>query len=194
VGTLEVIGDELPSARLGHAYHEEASRDGHDRRARPVRLCELCPPEAPVGMEPQDPYPGWAPGGGHLRASDADRERVIEALKSAFVQDRLSRGELARRAGLVLESKTYADLAGATAGIPAERPVTVPPPRPAPPVRAGPGNWKIIAWVVGVIVAAPALAVAFFDTYYGSFYIMLLLGFIASGLVGTAGAGRRSVF
>ena len=145
-------------------------------------------------MEPQDPYPGWVAGGGHLRASDADRERVIEALKSAFVQDRLSKGELARRAGQVLESKTYADLAGATAGIPSEPAVTVPPPRPASPVRARPVNWKIIAWVVGVIIMTPGLAVAFFDTYYGSFYILLLLGFIASGLVGTCGAGRRRVF
>lgn len=145
-------------------------------------------------MEPQDPYPGWAAGFGHLRASDADRERVIEALKSAFVQDRLTKGDLARRAGQVLQSKTYADLAGATAGIPAGPAFAVPPPQPARPVRARPVNWKILAWVVGVIIVTPGLAVAFFATYYGSFYILLLLGFIASGLAGKSGAGRRSVF
>ncbi len=48
-------------------------------------------------MEPQDPGAGWA-AGGHLRASDADRELVIDALKAAFVQGRLSKNELARRA------------------------------------------------------------------------------------------------
>jgi hypothetical protein len=144
-------------------------------------------------MEPQDPYPGWV-AGGHLRASDADRERVIDDLKSAFVQGRLSKSDLARRAGHALESRTYADLAGATAGIPAEPVVTLPPRQPAPPVPARQVNWKLIAWVVGVIVVTPALGVAFFDTYYGSFYIMLLLGFIASGLVGSSGTGRRSVF
>jgi hypothetical protein len=150
-------------------------------------------------MEPQDPYLGWTVGGSHLRASDADRERVIDALKAAFVQGRLTKGELARRAGQALESRTYADLAGATAGIPATPAATVPPRRPAPPVPASPAspvparsvNWKVIAWVVGVIIVMPALGVAFFATYYGSFYILLLFGFVASGLVGSPGVGRR---
>ena len=87
-------------------------------------------------MEPHDPGAGWAAGGGHLRASDADRERVIDALKDAFVHGRLTKSELARRAGQAFESKTYADLARATAGIPAGRAATAPPrrtPRPRPP-------------------------------------------------------------
>jgi Domain of unknown function (DUF1707) len=208
VGTLGIIGDEVPSARLGHAYQEKATHDGRDRRAKPVRPCELCRPEAPVAREPQNPDRGWAVGGGHLRASDADRERVIDALKTAFVQGRLSKGELARRAGQALQSRTYADLAGATAGIPAEPAAPAPPRQPAPApqrpaapaapaapaVRARAVNWKVIAWVVGVIIVTPALGVAFFATYYGSFYILLLLGFVASGLIGKAGAGRHSVF
>jgi len=152
-------------------------------------------------MEPQDPYLGWAVGGGHLRASDEDRERVIDALKAAFVEGRLTRGQLTRRAGQALASRTYADLAGATAGIPAGPAATLPPrqparPVPAPPVPARPVparsvNWKVIAWVVGVIIVMPALGIAFFDTYYGSFYILLLLGFVASGLIGSPGVGRR---
>jgi hypothetical protein len=145
-------------------------------------------------MKPQDPYPGWVVGGGHLRASDADRERVVDALKAAFVQGRLTKDELARRAGQALESRTYADLAGATVGIPAG-PAPAPSPRqPASPVPARRVSWKVIAWVVGVIIVTPALGVAFFATYYGSFYILLLLGFIASGVIGTPRAGRRSVF
>jgi hypothetical protein len=148
-------------------------------------------------MEPQDPGAGCVADGGHLRASDADRERVIDALKAAFVQGRLSKNDLARRVGQVLESRTYAELAGATAGIPAGRAVTPRPRQPAVPVRASPVSWKVIAWVVGVIVVSPGLAVAFFDTYYGSFFILLLAGFIASGLLGspgTPGTGRHSIF
>jgi hypothetical protein len=145
-------------------------------------------------MEPQDSYPGWAVGGGHMRASDADRERLVDALKIAFVQGRLSKGELAGLAGQALESRTYADLAAVTAGIPAEPAATPAPRQPAPPVRARPVNWKVIAWVVGVVIVMPALGVAFFATYYGSFYILLLLGFVASGLIGSPGVGRRSVF
>jgi hypothetical protein len=155
--------------------------------------------EVPVEMEPQDPTAGWAAFGGHLRASDADRERVIDFLKAAFVQRRLSQSDLTGRVGRVLESKTYAELAGATSGIPARRADTprprqpvapVQPRQPAAPVRASPVSWKVIAWVVGVIVVSPGLAVAFFDTYYGSFFILLFAGFIASGLVGSPGTPR----
>ena len=143
-----------------------------------------------MAVEPQDPTAGWAAFGGHLRASDADRERVIDFLKAAFVQRRLSQSDLTGRVGQVLESKTYAELAGATSGIPARRADTPRPRQPVAPVRASPVSWKVIAWVVGVIVVSPGLAVAFFDTYYGSFFILLFAGFIASGLVGSPGTPR----
>jgi hypothetical protein len=74
------------------------------------------------------------------------------------------------------------------------RPPAPPVPAPASPVPARSVNWKVIAWVVGVIIVMPALGVAFFATYYGSFYILLLLGFVASGLIATPRPGRRSVF
>jgi DUF1707 SHOCT-like domain len=159
-----------------------------------------------VATEPQDPTAGWAAFGGHLRASDADRERVIDFLKAAFVQRRLSQSDLTRRVGQVLESRTYAELAGTTSGIPARR---ADPPRPrqpatparpqqtAAPVPARRVSWKAVAWVVSVIVVTPGLAIAFFDTYYGSFFILLLFGFVASGLVGSPGtpkADRRNVY
>lgn len=145
-------------------------------------------------MGPQDPGAGWAADRGHLRASDADREQVIDALKTAFVQGRLSKDDMARRTGQVLQSRTYAQLAGATAGIPAERAAVPVRRQPAAPVRARRVRWRVIAWVVAVLVVLPGLAVAFFETYYGSFYILLVFGFIASGLVGsppTPGVGRR---
>ena len=168
-----------------------------------------------MAVEPQDPTAGWAAFGGHLRASDADRERVIDFLKAAFVQRRLSQSDLTRRVGQVLESRTYAELAGATSGIPARRADTqrprhpAVPPRPhqaaaptrprqtAAPVRARRVSWKVVAWVVSVIIVTPGLTVAFFDTYYGSFFILLLFGFVASGLVGSPGtprADRRNVY
>ena len=138
-------------------------------------------------MGPQDHGAGWAAGAGHLRASDADRERVVDALKAAFVQGRLSKSELIRRAGQALESRTYAELAGATAGIPAGRAAAPPPRQPASPVRARPVNGKAIAWAVSVIILSPALGVAFFATYWGSFFILLLLAYVAAGVIGTPG-------
>ena len=56
---------------------------------------------------------------GYLRASHADREHVIDVLKDAFAQGRLTRGELDVRVGQTLASRTYADLAALTADLPA---------------------------------------------------------------------------
>jgi len=59
-------------------------------------------------------------GHGDLRASHADRERVIGTVKAAFVQGRLTEDELDARVGQVYTSRTYAELAAVTADIPAE--------------------------------------------------------------------------
>src|ERR1700685_2377675 len=57
---------------------------------------------------------------GHLRASQADREQVIDTLKVAFVQGRLTKSELDRGLGQALTARTYAELAAVTADIRAE--------------------------------------------------------------------------
>ena len=71
------------------------------------------------------PEPGAQAAG--LRASRADRERVIDLLKAAFVQGRLTRDELDARVGHALASRTYAELAAVTADLPAELIGTLPP-------------------------------------------------------------------
>ena len=58
------------------------------------------------------------PGRGRLRASNADREQVIGALKVAFVEGRLTEDEFDARLGQVYASRTYAELAEVTADIP----------------------------------------------------------------------------
>jgi uncharacterized protein DUF1707 len=54
-----------------------------------------------------------------LRASRADREQAISALKAAFVQERLTSEEFDARVGQALTSRTRAELAAITADIPA---------------------------------------------------------------------------
>ena len=66
------------------------------------------------------PEPGAQPAAAGLRASRADRERVIDLLKAAFAQGRLDSDEFDARIGQALASRTYADLAAVTADIPAE--------------------------------------------------------------------------
>jgi putative transcriptional regulator len=69
-------------------------------------------------------------GRGGLRASDADREQAIAVLKAAFVRDRLARAEFEARVGQALASRTYAELAAATGGIPGRLTADQPPGTP----------------------------------------------------------------
>jgi len=59
-----------------------------------------------------------ARGRGHLRASHADREQVLETLKAAFAEGMLAKDEFDLRVGQTFASRTYAELAAVTADIP----------------------------------------------------------------------------
>jgi hypothetical protein len=78
-----------------------------------------------------------AAGDGRMRASHADREQVVDVLKAAFVQGRLTQDELDTRVGQALAARTYAALTALTADVPAEAapapaPALAPAPAPAP--------------------------------------------------------------
>lgn len=136
-----------------------------------------------------------------MRASDADREQVVEILTAAFVEGRLSLDELGLRAGHALASRTYAELAAVIADIPA--PPLKPPPLPGParlpaaPTRASippgqmPTSAKAAVWASCVIVALPAVWAAFV-TYEGGFLILFLLVFTVLTLTIGATADRRA--
>ncbi|WP_406093877.1 DUF1707 domain-containing protein [Streptomyces sp. NBC_01013] len=51
---------------------------------------------------------------GRMRASDADREAVVEQLREAAAEGRIDLGELDERLGLALTAKTHAELAPLT--------------------------------------------------------------------------------
>ena len=62
--------------------------------------------------------PGAWAGPAVQPVSPLAREQVIDLLKVAFVQDRLSRDEFDARVGLVLTARTRAELAAVTADLP----------------------------------------------------------------------------
>ena len=62
---------------------------------------------------------------GNLRASDADRDEVVERLRTAAGEGRLTHDELDERLSRALTAVTYADLAAVLADLPTSR-------RPAP--------------------------------------------------------------
>ena len=58
-----------------------------------------------------------AADGGHLRASQADRERAIDVLKTAFAEERLTKEAFDLRVDRALASRTYAELAAVTSDL-----------------------------------------------------------------------------
>jgi hypothetical protein len=68
----------------------------------------------------------------HLRASDADRERVAEKLREAAGDGRLTMDELDERLDAVYAAKTYADLVPITRDLPDTGAGSVPAPSPSP--------------------------------------------------------------
>jgi hypothetical protein len=132
--------------------------------------------EAPVTAGPGDEKAAAAVGHGHLRASHADREHVIDTLKAAFVQGRLTKDELDLRVGQTFAARTYADLAAVTAdfpaGLTAAQPLRKPARRPMNnAAKAGMcGSIAAATLVVLTLVGGPA---AFFMCVI--FYFMGLL-------------------
>jgi hypothetical protein len=107
---------------------------------------------------PGDEQPVVGIGYGHLRASHADRERVIGTLKAAFVQGRLTKDELDARIGQALASRTHAELAVITADISAdpaaERRPARPPGRPPRRQVSNAARWGTSGLFVPTAVAA----------------------------------------
>ena len=147
------------------------------------------------------PEDGAAAGRGHLRAADADRERVIDLLKAAFVQGRLAKDELDARAGQALTARTYAELAALTDDIPAGPPIAGPPARPHnQPKQPHPLRNAAIG-------SASCLTVALLSLWYGAILndantsgcillAVLLVVVVVPGIIGygivDAVAARRS--
>jgi hypothetical protein len=54
-----------------------------------------------------------------MLAAAADRERTMDVLKAAFTEGRLTKGEFDERSGRVLAARTYGELHGLVADLPA---------------------------------------------------------------------------
>ena len=70
-------------------------------------------------MRTDDRIAAAAAGRSRLKASDSDRDRVLDMLKAAFAQGRLTKDEFDARVGQTLVSRTWGDLTALTDDIPA---------------------------------------------------------------------------
>lgn len=108
-------------------------------------------------------------GSPHLRASDADRERVAAALREHCAVGRLTMAELDERLGQAYAARTMGDLAAVTHDLPeiepelpvpardrsaAEHSLPAPPAPPALPAEHGPVSLRqsIMGWLAMSIV------------------------------------------
>jgi hypothetical protein len=139
-------------------------------------------------------------GRGYLRASDADREHVIDVLKAAFVQGRLTRNELDLRVGQALKSRTYTEQAAVIADLPAGLPrAEQPGSRPRRTRSGAPGNAEVrtglsvisvsavlaaLFWVIAIVARDNGAA---FIAAFGATCVVLA----ASALTGSVALGSR---
>lgn len=173
-------------------------------RATALRFPHSARREAPVTTGPGGERAAGMPGPGHLRASHADREQVIDVLKTAFVQGRLAKGEFDARVGQAFASRTYADLAAVTADLPTWLVGAQPARKRAPANAQQPGGTDIKPAVAAVITGMTVLTAGLWaavlighkiddDGANGILLFLLILTFTDIGiLILTAAVMRES--
>ncbi len=133
-----------------------------------------------MAAEPEDRVTSALASRGGLRASDADRDRVVDVLQAALAQGRLTGDEFTVRMSRALQSRTWAELATVTAGLAAHR-----------PAARTPASRKKVAVRAAAVVVLAAVVAAFY-TFYGGFIVLLVLAFIAATVTAAPpGAGTR---
>jgi hypothetical protein len=141
-----------------------------------------------AGPEHEMPEEG---GHGRLRASHADRERVIDSLKAAYVYGLVTKEEFEARVIQTFAARTHAELAVVTADIPAGLPPAPPPLRPAP--ASPPAHAGLRPRERAVVATAVLAGLLFFAAFFAGNSIVppMLVGAIGSALVSLFLAGAQ---
>jgi hypothetical protein len=96
-----------------------------------------------------------------LRASDEDRDQVVDRLHKAHTEGRIGGDEFEQRVGAALEARTYGELEATVADFPASSGGSLTPPRSAAgsAVAAIRANLILILVVIAVLAVATAVLV-----------------------------------
>ena len=124
--------------------------------------------------EPWDQVAACLVSRDRIRASDADRFRVLDTLGTAFMDGRLTQEEFHARAVWALASQTYGDLAAVTISIPPRREVPL-----LRTVRTDLDRFdkKSFAWGMFLFLMPATLGTAFL-THYVGFFVLFVVAFI----------------
>lgn len=124
--------------------------------------------------------PGYglaASGPGGMRASDADRERAAEVLKTGFAEGRLNKDEYDIVLGQVYTAQTHADLATLTSDLPGGGYALFPPP----------GRYPAPVPTNGLAAASLACGVAQFFVPLPTSILAIVFGHLARGQISRTG-------
>lgn len=135
---------------------------------------------------------------GRLRASHADRERVIGTLRAAYVYGLVTKDEFDERVSQTFAARTYAELAVITADIPSGLAPAPPPLRPAPASASAPVTARVIAGdrpiIATAVVAGLALVASVFVSPLAGPEASVAGALAALLFVGGAGSAFVSLF
>lgn len=130
-----------------------------------------------------------------MRASDADRERVVERLRAALDEGRLDLGEYDERMQQAYAAKTYGDLDGLLTDLPVGA-LPVPAPAEEKRPKSPTGEWIVHqwqSWVPAAVVLTAIWAISGFGDYWPGWIVgiwaVALLWRTINGLM--TGAPRR---
>src|SRR5580704_1378848 len=126
-----IIGHACSTPPRPPSIRPDRHREWPSRDNRNTLVC-IAPKEVLVMPQPGDERAARRASRSSLRASHADREQVVDTLKDAFVQGRLTKDEFDSRVAHAFAARTYADLATLSADLPAMPPVARPPRKPVP--------------------------------------------------------------
>ncbi len=128
--------------------------------------------------------PGYglaANGPGGMRASDADRDRAAEVLKTGFAEGRLSKDEYDTMLGHVYTAQTHADLATLTSQLPGGGYALF------PATSAAPAGYGPAGHTNGLAVASLACGVAQFLVPLPTAILAIVFGHLARGQISRTG-------
>jgi hypothetical protein len=137
-------------------------------------------------------------GRDQMRAGDADRERVVERLRTALEEGRLELHEFDERLQRAYAAKTYGDLDALLTDLPLAAPLVPKGSAPVGPAGNPTGEWLVHVWQ-GLVPTALVLTVIWAISGMGDYWPvwvigpwgLLLIWQTVSGLI--SGAPRRRV-
>ncbi|MGH2877107.1 MAG: DUF1707 SHOCT-like domain-containing protein [Solirubrobacteraceae bacterium] len=120
----------------------------------------------------------------HLRASDADRDQIVERLRKAATEGRIAAEELEQRVSAALKARTYADLEATVADLPREHERERPARRRTPTRRSAAGwalttvraNPMLLLFVFPVIAVTAAMLLAATIVWAVTMIVVMVLG------------------